>query len=70
MRRKSAEFDEFDDVDDYDLPAPGPSAREAAALAAQVAGHTAARDGLAGADVDPARRAELLGLLEDMGAPG
>jgi hypothetical protein len=68
VRRKSAEFDEFDDIDDYDLPAPGPSSREAAALAAQVAGHAAARDQLAGADVDPARRAELLGLLEDMGA--
>ena len=40
VRRKSAEFDEFDDVDDYELPSPGPSAREAAALAAQVAGHT------------------------------
>jgi len=67
VRRKGAEFDDGEEVDDYDLPAPGPSALEEAAQLAQTEAHAAARDQLAGSDVDPVRRAELLGLLEDMG---
>lgn len=55
-RRRGAEFDEFEDIEDYDLPMPGPTAREAAELAAQLASHAAARDELASADIDPARR--------------
>ena len=55
-RRRGAEFDEFEDIEDYDMPMPGPTAREAAQLAAQLAGHAAARDELASADIDPARR--------------
>lgn len=67
VRRKSAEFDEMDDVDDYDMSAPGPSTQEAAAQQAQTSGFASAREELSGANVDSARRAELLGLLEDMG---
>ena len=52
-RRRGAEFDEFEDIEDYDMPMPGPTAREAAQLAAQLAGHAAARDELASADIDP-----------------
>mmetsp|Transcript_7376 Transcript_7376/g.14764 ORF Transcript_7376/g.14764 Transcript_7376/m.14764 type:complete len:406 (-) Transcript_7376:13-1230(-) len=68
LRRRSAEFDDVDDIDDYDIPMPGPSVGEAAGQQAQAAAYTAAREQLAGDGVNPVRRAELLGLLEDMGA--
>jgi hypothetical protein len=67
MRRKSAEFDEDDDVDDYDMAASGPSPREAAAQKARAAVYARARDELSGGEIEPSRKAELLGLLEDMG---
>jgi hypothetical protein len=67
MRRKSAEFDEDDDIDDYDMAASGPSPREAAAQKARAAVYARARDELSGGEIEPSRKAELLGLLEDMG---
>ena len=63
VRRKGAEFDDGEEVDDYDLPAPGPSALEEAAQLAQTEAHAAARDQLAGSDVDPVRRHRPFGQL-------
>lgn len=68
VRKRAAEFEESDD--EYfttDLPA-GPSASEASSQAFQLSAYATTRESLAGADdVDPSRRAELVGLLEDLG---